>query len=734
MKKYGYLNLIWILILVALFLADLSQFSFPLFSQTKEKPLRYEVEVVLIEIPLYVVDKKGNPVIDLKPDEITLTENGKKQKISHFILVQHDSPQIASLVQEYPAARRQFLLFFDFAFATPARISEARKASLDFIQEKILPTDLAAVATYSHMGGLKIIANFSNDREQLFHTINTLGLVESRQRMNGPAGFSFPTFAQTPQDFMARAESTDTIAAAIGAAEFRELLQRTQKQTERIYKGHVADFVSELKKLSIALNTIQGRKHIIYFSEGFDSKVITGKSLHGLSQDSEDFAASGGIPPSDTESRFGDTGLRMKLYNALKMIASADTPIHTIDIGGLRTQAGALTQIDGVARDMTAIRRGQEALTVMSRETGGQTYRNINTLDEPLKNLLKVTNSYYIIGYYPEDTKKKGKFRKIKIKTNRPAVSISYRKGYYEEKPYKEYSNLEKRLQLVEYIVKDIPRGEIQFDSFVSAFRGKEGICQVPVLIKFPGRQFLERRKNIKLEIYGYAISNSGVFKDYFYQTLTISPGKVKKKLELYGIKHFDLNLVPPGDYMIRLIVRDKETGEIGCQTQEISVPDYDKGNLALSGLVFIQPDTGWILSRGYNPKTPTGRKKGVNLPLDYPYVLNNKPFVPGVVPVLNSSSKAQFYLRVYNLRLHPQLQVPQTEMSFEIMDKDGKSTLFRDVNLLQTPTQLEPGVFDFLFQADFLNLAPGPYQLKLSFKDSLATQEVVSKTPFILE
>ena len=730
MKKYGHLNLILILILVALFLANLSQFSFPLFSQTKEKPLRYEVEVVLIEIPLYVVDKKGNPVIDLKPDEITITENGKKQKISHFVLIQNDSPQIESLVRKYPAARRQFLLFFDFAFATSARIVEARKASLNFVKEKMLPTDLAAVATYSHMGGLKILANFSNDREQLFHIINTLGLVEPRQRMNGPAGFSFPTFAQTAQDLVARGERADTL----GDAEFRELLQQPQKQSERIYKGYVADFVGELSKLSIALNTIQGRKHIIYFSEGFDSKVLTGKGLDGLSQDSEEFITTGGVPPADTESRFGDTGLRMKLYDALKMIANADTPIHTVDIGGLRTQASSLTQVDGVARNMTAIRRGQETLTVMSRETGGQVYRNINTLDEPLKNLLKVTNTYYLIGYYPEDTKKKGKFRKIKIKTDRRAVRISYRKGYYEEKPYKEYSNLEKRLQLVEYIVKDMPRNEIQFDSFVSAFRGKEGICRVPVFLKFPGRQFLGKRKNIKLEIYGYAISSSGIFKDFFYQTLTVSPSKVTKKLELYGIKHFDLHLVPPGDYKIKLIVRDKKTGEIGSQIQEVSVPDYDKGNLALSGPIFIQPDSDWILSRGYDPKAPTGRKKGVNLPLDYPYVLNNKPFIPGVVPVLNKSIKAQFYLRVYNLRLHPQAQVPQTEISFEIMDMEGKSTLFRNAGLLQTPTQSEPGVFDFLFQANFRNLAPGSYQLKLYFKDSLANQEVVSKTPFILE
>jgi hypothetical protein len=83
-----------------------------------------------------------------------------------------------------------------------------------------------------------------------------------------------------------------------------------------------------------------------------------------------------------------------------------------------------------------------------------------------------------------------------------------------------------------------------------------------------------------------------------------------------------------------------------------------------MSGFVFIQPDADWILSRGYDPAAPTGRKKGVNLPLDYPYILNNKPFIPAVVPVLNRSSATQFYLRVYNLRLHPQAQIPQTEFT----------------------------------------------------------------------
>ncbi len=729
MKKYPYKYFILIFISAVLFWLVLGQFSFHLFSQTQEKLLRHEVEVVLIEIPLYVLDKEGNPIKDLNLEEVTLYENGIKQKITHFVLVQNDSPEIASVVRKYPVARRQFLLLIDFAFATPAKIVKARRACMDFIKEKILPNDLVAVATYSAMGGLEVHSHFTNDREHLFSAINALGLTEM-PRTQGPLGFTFPDFAQESSDTMASQGGSN----AMGDAEFRAALARAEKMTERIYSAHVFDFIRDINRLSIALNAIKGRKHIIFFSEGFDSKVITGKSLDGLASDDEAFVSSGGVPSPDTVSRFGDTALRMKLYDALKRTASADCPIHTVDIGGLRTQAGEVAKFDGSATDLASIRRGQDTLTVLSRETGGQVYRNINDLDKPLENLLKITNTYYIVGYYPDDTKKEGKYRDIKMKTSRKDVRIFYRKGYYEAKPYSEYSGLEKKVQLVEYVVNDLPAFEIQFESFVSAFRGKEGICQVPVFLKFPGRQFLEKKRTRHLEIYGYAILSPGVFKDFFHQTIIISPQKFGKRLEQAGIKYYDLHLVPPGDYKIRLIVRDAETGEIGSQTQDISVPDYEAGVLALSGPVFLQPDSDWIIIRGFDPKAPAGRKEGVNLPLDYPYVLNGKAFIPGVVPIIKEASPVQVYLRAYNLKLHPQTQVPQTEMSFEVVDIEGKSIPLKNVRIFKKPTQVEPGVFDLLFQVNFGHLPQGPYQLTLSFKDVLASQTIVIKTRFIIQ
>ncbi|MFQ6081905.1 MAG: VWA domain-containing protein, partial [Candidatus Aminicenantia bacterium] len=522
------------------------------FPQTREEPLKYEIEVVVVDIPVYVIDKEGNPVLDLKPEDFAIYENGKEQKITYFTLVQNDSPEIVSLARRYPAVRRQFFLLFDLSFASPKGILRARETGLNFVKEKILPTDLVAVATYSILSGVQILVNFTNDRDQLLSAIDTLGLVKVTQRVKDPAGFSFgPVIAQEPSDVSG--DKATGGARDVFQEELRALEEKIKKIRESNYAGYVADFIEDLQILGQSLNIVEGRKHIIYFSEGFDSKILTGKSLKEFEKDTQSFVQ--GRYWEIDPNRFGDSSIRMNLYNALKDVVSSDCLIHTVDLGGLRTVSADLNTLSGTSKDQALIQRGQITLNLLSSETGGKAYRNVNNLDQPLEDILKLTNSYYLLGYSPTDKKKEGKFRKLKVKVKRPNLQVSYRKGYYEDKPYKDYSSLEKQLQLAEYVVKDIPSQEIKVDSFVSAFRGNKGITQVPVFLKFPGNQFLEKNrksKEINLEIYGYAISSSGQFRDFFHQTLKINLKKAKRKLETTGIKYYDLLLVPPGDYKIK--------------------------------------------------------------------------------------------------------------------------------------------------------------------------------------
>ncbi len=50
-----------------------------------------KISTALIQLDVSVTDKKGNPVKDLKPEEVEIYENGKKQTITNFSFISAES-------------------------------------------------------------------------------------------------------------------------------------------------------------------------------------------------------------------------------------------------------------------------------------------------------------------------------------------------------------------------------------------------------------------------------------------------------------------------------------------------------------------------------------------------------------------------------------------------------------------------------------------------------------------
>ena len=76
------------------------------------------------------------------------------------------------------------------------------------------------------------------------------------------------------------------------------------------------------------------------------------------------------------------------------------------------------------------VRLGQDSLRVLSDETGGFAVVNTNDISGAFQRLVEENSSYYVLGYYPANERRDGRFRKIEVRVNKPGLTVRARRGY----------------------------------------------------------------------------------------------------------------------------------------------------------------------------------------------------------------------------------------------------------------------------------------------------------------
>src|SRR5437016_8747711 len=132
--------------------------------------------VRVVEVPVIVVDRSGNPVRGLTAANFSLFEDGKKRDIQSVDVVDFGAVKSANaLSPTNPVARRSFLLLFDLGFSSPASLTRAQEAARTFIKDSMQPRDVAAVATMDTERGFHLLTSFTTDRELLRTAIDKPG-------------------------------------------------------------------------------------------------------------------------------------------------------------------------------------------------------------------------------------------------------------------------------------------------------------------------------------------------------------------------------------------------------------------------------------------------------------------------------------------------------------------------------------------------------------------------------
>ncbi len=694
--------------------------------------------ITLIEIPVNVIGKDGKPVSGLTAADFELEDDGKKVPISSMDIIDLSAPAGApggAAAAPVPAAaRRLWLLVFDLTYTSPSALLRARDGAWHFVSEAMKPADLAAVGTLSVDRGWKLLVNFTQDRGQLASAIDTLGLTADANRTADPLSFAFTQ----------PGPSSPTGPAAIGkndAAQLENLrdLQRMQKQaSDDLQRGRVAKLMSNLGGIGRVLDSARGRKNVLYFSEGFETKLLSGHMAAGDRSNSPsqpiaaaavdsstpqgvgDAALSGEVWKIDSDTRYGNTATRTRLLDALAQFNRSDAVLNTIDISGLKADSDASGSTAG---------SGTDALFAMAAATDGELIRNANQISGELGKLEKKTELVYLLVYQPRQLTKPGAFHALKVKARAPGAKVLARSGYYEPRAYQSLSPLERVLAAGDLVTGGARENEIPANLLVAAFASQTSAAQVPVLLEIPGKPLLAGDGGgataATVQVYVYANDDSGTLVDYVTSEMTLDLAKVRSSLEATGLKYYATLYLPAGRYGLRALVRNGTTGRAGAFSTSLTVPEMPGGAVTVLPPFFEEAPGQWLMVRG-NPRPDAPPR-----PADYPFAIAGDSFIPSASPVFAGGAGAPVAIVGYNFGASA--SPAPLEVSAEIVGADGKAVP-ASVTVTRRSDVERGGGRKVAFDFKTAGLSPGRYVLRVALTDPVSKKSGSASSPFTVQ
>jgi VWFA-related protein len=660
-------------------------------------------DVVVVEVPVQVIGSDGKPVRGLTADHFEVYEGRRKQSLVGFETLDLASRSAAEGKAAPPpvAARRHFLMMFDFTFSSPAGLTRARDAAQTFVQQ-LHPSDVVSVASYTADKGTEVLLQFTGDRGQILAGIDRLGLRAFRREDQVPDPLGLIVVDDV---FSTVGKSSGTSAGGIDSGEMERVigneLARTALVTRERSVAHMTRSYAELARMMAG---VRGRKYLVLFSEGFDASLLS-----GTADTDAQLAMAGGeeIWDVNSTSRFGSTKTVSQVEEMLEEFRRADCVIQAVDVAGLRAGVVGHAQFAG----------GKDSLFLMARETGGELFENTNQLGVAVAKVLERTSVTYVLAFQPDaaDVARDGKYHRldVKLKNGPRGARLVHRPGYYAPQPYGKRSPLEKAFTAGQALVGAEEMNQVRTSVLAAPFPVQDGAWYVPVLIEVDGPSLTAGMKGgaLPTDIYAYAFDAEGRVRDFFSQTVGLDLAKVGPALAQGGLKFFGHLDLPPGEWSVRVLVRNGATGAMGLQVATVHVPELAQAGAVLLPAFFPEPQGKWLIVR------EAARQGDREVP--YPFMLGSQPYVPASMPLLAAGQGTSVSLIGYRLKpgaLRAEARVLTADgreagagaiEGFERLDPaaDGSD---RMVATFAPPAGLQPG--DYMLMVTVTDSAGAPH------------------------
>jgi VWFA-related protein len=582
--------------------------------------IRVQTKLVLVDVR--VTDKKGQPVTDLRADDFRVFEDGVEQKITSFSIENieqlaragevNGAPPTIDLGKLPPAVsvnevnklvqnHRLVVLFFDLSSMQVDDLLRAVKSAESFVQRQLTPADLVAVVTYS--SDLRLAQNFTNDRAELRKALEGIRIGESSsladQGETGAAGGTSATGEEVVTQDTSEAFTPDE-------TEFN-IFNTDEK-------------LAALESLADLLRGVPGRKSVIHFSSGVERTGIENQAQLRATTDAANRAnvslytvdARGlvGLPPG------GD--------------ATSASPSGT-----------AAYTASAFSSQLSSLEGGRETLASLALDTGGRTYYDINDFSQAFAGVQQDNSTYYLLGYSPSNTKSDGRFRRIHVEVKHAGVKVQARPGYYAPKNFRQFTAQDKEVQLEQAMNLDEPFVDLPLAVETASFRGSNQQYYVVLAAKIPGSaiSFLNKssKQRTEFDFAWRATDAAGHVAAALRDTLPVKLDPENYQQVLASNFLYEGGIVlPPGNYKLKAVVRENESGRIGTFEEPLVLPPLGSAGLAVSSVV--------VSNQVQQPDALPRRRTSAANPLDD----NGQKILPSVTRVFRTDQTLYVYLESY--------------------------------------------------------------------------------------
>ena len=549
-------------------------------AQTQTSPeapstvIRANTRLVLVDV--VATDKKGVPVTDLAERDFTVLEDGKAQQVRSFSfqapnqVAAGDSAAPRNLpanvftnVPGYKPDGAINVILLDILNSTTLNQTTVQDNLLRVLQE--IPGD-RPVAVYALGRQLVLLQDFTTDPSLLRNAVKAIHDKHSHLLENATGGASAGWIPRS-------------MAEQMPAGMLARIKEFIDSSTTGSTDLRVAYTLDALQALARSLSGYPGRKNLIWVSESFPLVITSGSSLN---------LEHGG---------HGNRNYGQPLAHTADLLTSAQVAVYTVDARGVVNHSfysvGSGTS-DDMGRPMSNPRTAgaqissesderlasQAAESDVAERTGGEAFRNTNDFGKVILKSMEDGSTYYTLAYTPENRSWDGRFRKIQVKTSRSGVKLRYRTGYFatdprafeKESPAQRDRDLAQALN-IEFPVSTALLFQVRINQPSEKTGGKaQALFAIdPRPIVFEKRQDGLEHADLTCAIQVYSADGKPLRTEAAGLKAALPEDIYQRVLKshLPCNQSFELG---PGDYVLRLGVRDNGTGLIGTADARVSV------------------------------------------------------------------------------------------------------------------------------------------------------------------